>query len=67
MEKVCQVHSPVMITRKQNDPVVLMSLEDDKVLEETAYRLHSPKTMRRLVESISQLGDEEGIERDQIE
>jgi antitoxin YefM len=44
-----------------------MSLEDYKALEETAYLLRSPKNMRRLVESISQLENEEGTERDLIE
>lgn len=67
MEKVCQDHSPVIITRKKNDSVVIMSLEDFKALEETAYLLRSPKNMRRLVESISQLENEEGTERDLIE
>lgn len=67
MEKVCQDHSPVIITRKMNDSVVIMSLEDYKALEETAYLLRSPKNMRRLVESISQLENQEGTERDLVE
>jgi antitoxin YefM len=67
MEKVCQDHSPVIITRKKNDSVVIMSLEDYKALEETAYLLRSPKNMRRLVESISQLENGNGTERDLID
>lgn len=63
MEKVCQDHSPVIITRKKYDSVVMMSLEDFKALEETAYLLRSPKNMRRLIESISQLANENGTER----
>ncbi len=63
MEKVCQDHSPVIITRKKNDSVVIMSLEDYKALEETAYLLRSPKNMRRLVESISQLENGNGTEK----
>ena len=63
MEKVCQDHSPVIITRKKNDSVVMMSLEDYKALEETAYLLRSPKNMRRLIESISQLENGNGTER----
>ena len=63
MEKVCQDHSPVIITRKKNDSVVIMSLEDYKALEETAYLLRSPKNMRRLIESLSQLENGNGIER----
>jgi antitoxin YefM len=67
MEKVCQDHSPVIITRKKNDSVVIMSLEDYVALEETAYLLRSPKNTRRLIESIVQLSDGKGIERELIE
>jgi antitoxin YefM len=67
MEKVCQDHSPVIITRKNNDSVVIMSLEDYKALEETAYLLRSPKNMRRLIESISQLENGSGTERPLID
>ena len=63
METFCQYTSPVIITRKKNDSVVIMSLEDYKTLEETAYLLRSPKNMRRLIESISQLENGKGVER----
>jgi len=39
MEKVCQDHAPVIVTRKTCDSVVIMSLEDFASLEETAYLL----------------------------
>ncbi|WP_373498404.1 type II toxin-antitoxin system Phd/YefM family antitoxin [Desulfococcus sp.] len=58
MEQVCRDHSPVIITRKTGDSVVLLSLEDYTALEETAYLLRSPKNTRRLIESITQLEDE---------
>ena len=67
MEKVCQDHSPVIVTRKKNDSVVIMSLEDYKALEETAYLLRSPKNTRRLIQSISQLENGDGTERDLID
>jgi antitoxin YefM len=67
MEKVCQDHSPVIITRKKNDSVVLMSLEDYTALEETAFLLRSPKNTRRLIESIVQLGEGQGTERELAE
>jgi antitoxin YefM len=66
MEKVCEDHSPVIVTRKKNDSVVIMSLEDFKALEETAYLLRSPKNTRRLIESISQLENDKGTEKDLI-
>jgi antitoxin YefM len=67
MEKVCEDHSPVIITRKKNDSVVIMSLEDYKALEETAFLLRSPKNTRRLIESIVQLGEGKGTERELAE
>lgn len=67
MEKVCQDHSPIIVTRKKNDSVVIISHEDYKALEETAYLLRSPKNARRLIESISQLENDEGTERDLID
>jgi len=67
MEKVCEDHSPVIITRKKNDSVVIMSLEDYTALEETAFLLRSPKNTRRLIESIVQLAEGEGTERELAE
>ena len=67
MEEVCKDHSPVIVTRKKSDSVVIMSLEDYAALEETAYLLRSPKNTRRLIESIVQLEDGKGTERELIE
>ncbi len=66
MEEVCKDHAPVIVTRKQSDSVVIMSLEDYTALEETAYLLRSPKNTRRLIESIVQLEDGKGTERELI-
>ena len=67
MEKVCRDHSPVVVTRKTSNSVVIMSLEDYEALEETAYLLRSPKNTRRLIESISQLEKSEGAEKELVE
>ena len=64
MEKVCKDHAPVIVTRKTTDSVVIMSLEDYETLEETAYLLRSPKNTRRLMESIAQLEEGQGSERE---
>ena len=64
MESVCKDHSPIIITRKTTDAVVMMSLEDYEALEETAHLLRSPKNTRRLIESIAQLEEGLGTERD---
>lgn len=55
MKKVCKDHEPVIITRQKKESVVMISLEDFKALEETAYLLRVPKNARRLLESIAEL------------
>jgi len=67
MEKVCDDHEPIVITRKSEGAVVMLSLEDYESLEETTYLLRSPKNVRRLFESISQLEDGKGLEKDLYE
>lgn len=67
MEKVCDDHAPIIITRKAAKPVVMMSLDDYEALEETAYLLRSPKNARRLLESIAQVETGKGTERELVE
>ncbi len=64
MQKVCADHEPVIITRKKENAVVMLSLDDYKSLEETAYLLRSPKSARRLLESVSELENGQGQERE---
>ena len=67
IKKVCDDHEPVIITRKRENAVVMISLEDYKSLEETAYLLRSPKSARRLLESIAELEQGGGKERELAE
>ncbi len=67
MESVCDRHEPVIITRNGEDSVVMLSLEDFKSLEETAYLLRSPKNARRLLDSIAELERGGGVERELAE
>lgn len=64
MEKVCDDHAPVIITRKSERPVIMMSLEDFEALEETAYLLRSPNNARRLLDAVAELGAGGGETRD---
>lgn len=64
MEKVCEDHSPIIITRRNENSVVMISLEDYQALEETAYLLRSPKNARRLLESIAELESGGGSEQE---
>lgn len=67
MEKVCNDHAPVAITRKGEGAVVMMSMEDYQALEETAYLLRSPKNMRRLLTAINDLEAGNGKARELVE
>ena len=62
MEKVSEDHDVVIITRRNESSVVMLSLEDFQALEETAYLLRSPKKARRLLEAIIQLESNGGTE-----
>lgn len=54
MERVCDDHEPVIITRKKSRSVVMMSLDDYNSIQETAYLLRSPANAQNLRESIEQ-------------
>lgn len=64
MDKVCEDHAPVAITRKGEGSVVLISMEDYQALEETAYLLRSPKNARRLMRAVVDLEEGRGQERE---
>ena len=61
MSRVCSNHDPVIITRKRDQAVIMMSLEDYESLQETAYLLRSPANAKRLSEGIAQLERGEGV------
>ena len=67
MDKVVNDHEPVIITRKRETPVVMVSLEDYQAMEETAYLLRSPANARKLLESIAELETGNGIQKELIE
>lgn len=62
--KVCEDHSPLIITKKGKEAVVMISLEDYESMEETTYLLRSPRNARKLLESIAQLEQGKGKTRD---
>lgn len=59
MDKVNDDHAPIIITRQQGRPVVMMSLEDFETWLETDYLLRSPANARRLPQSVEQ--DRQGL------
>lgn len=64
MDRVCLDRDPVIITRKRDQAVVMISLEDYESLEETAYLLRSPANAKRLIASIEAAEQGQTIERD---
>ncbi|HLB41537.1 MAG TPA: type II toxin-antitoxin system prevent-host-death family antitoxin [Gammaproteobacteria bacterium] len=54
MERACDDHEPIIITRKNSRSVVIISLEDYNAIEETAYLLRNPANAANLRESIKQ-------------
>ena len=67
MDRVADDRAPVVITRDEAPSVVLMSLDEYELFEETAYLLRSPKNARRLLESIAELEQGGGQARELAE
>jgi antitoxin YefM len=64
MDRVCNDHEALIITRNGEQSVVMLSLEDYTALEETAYLLRSPANARRLLSAMAQLNAGKGIDRE---
>ncbi len=54
MDEVCDSASHVIITRQNAQPVVMISLEEFRGMEETLHLLRSPANAKRLLESIAE-------------
>ena len=67
MDRVCNDHAALIITRNSQQSVVMLSLEDYKALEETAYLLRTPNNAKRLLAATAQLAAGKGIERKLVE
>jgi len=67
IDRVNDNHYPVLITRQNGRTAVLLSLEDFKSYEETAYLMKSPRNAERLNDAIAELETGKGIERKIIE
>ncbi len=63
MNRVCEDHEPLIITRNGQQSVVMLSLEDFTALEETSYLLRSPTNAKRLMTAIELLTAGKGTER----
>ena len=67
MDRVCDDHEALIITRIGRQSVVMLSLDDYRSLEETAYLLRSPANAKRLLSAVEDLDRDRGNEQKQTE
>ncbi len=67
LDSVIDDHSPVLVTRKNKQTAVLISLDDFNAFEETAHLLKSPMNAKRLRDSIAQIETGRTIKHELIE
>jgi antitoxin YefM len=67
IDTVVNNHSPIIITRQNKEPVVMISLNDYKSIEETAYLMQSMTNATRLNSAIAQLEAGKGNTKELIE
>ena len=60
MNRVCEDHEAIIITRNGQQSVVMLSLEDFKALEETAHLLRTTANAKRLLSAVAQLNAGKG-------
>ena len=64
MDRVVNDHTHVVVTRQKAGSVVMVSLDDWNSMEETLHLLSSPKNADRLRQSIRELNERRGTERE---
>ncbi|MHC5262986.1 type II toxin-antitoxin system Phd/YefM family antitoxin [Streptomyces sp. UC4497] len=57
----------VIVTRAGRDPVVIVALDEYESLKETAYLLRSPENARRILQSIEDLENGQGVARELLD
>jgi antitoxin YefM len=61
MDKVCDSHEPLIVTRRGAEPVVLISLEDYESIMETLHLMRSPQNAERIIAAKKRLDAGLGI------
>lgn len=67
MDRVVEDRTPVIVTRKRGEAVVMVSLADWTAMEETLHLLSSPVNAQRLTDAVRQLDAGQGQEHELIE
>ena len=55
MDSVNDDHKPVLITRQNGKPAIVISVEDFESYQETAYLMQSPNNAKRLNDAIADI------------
>lgn len=53
LDQVCSEHTPLLVTRRKGDNIMVISEDDYRSLEETAYLSRSPKNLNRLLNALN--------------
>jgi antitoxin YefM len=64
MDKVCDDRAPLLVTRQNGEPVVMISLTEYESLEETLHLLSNPANAEHLQQSLAQAKAGEFVEFD---
>lgn len=67
MDRVCEKHAPLLVTRQNGEHVVLLSLSEYEELDETSYLLSSPANAERLLRGVASANAGRLTEHDLIE
>ena len=67
LDQVNDNHKPVLVTRQNGHPAVIMSFEDYQSYEATAYLMASPANAQRLNQAIAEVQAGMLIERPLVE
>lgn len=67
MDQVVEDRTPVVVTRKRGEAVVMVSLADWNAMEATLHLMSNPTNAQRLAEAARQLEAGGGSERELIE
>jgi antitoxin YefM len=52
-DQVCSEHAPLRVVRRNAENIIILSEDDYRSLEETAYLSQSPKNLKRILESLN--------------
>lgn len=66
LDKVCDDRAPLVVTRRNGAPVVMLALSEYQSLEETLHLLSTPANAERLLRSIAQAEAGQLVEHDII-